>query len=118
MDGFDQDEGSCECDEGAEVCGCLFTAQGDAFEAFELSDGLENFRAAWALLERTVDENTQRFQPHSRGTSPRAETGAARKRSIGRGARADAAVPAAQARVPSRTTSADARAPFTRAKVV
>ncbi len=44
VDGFDQDEGSGECDEGAEVCGGLFAAQGDAFEAFDLNgmtdDGL------------------------------------------------------------------------------
>ena len=40
VDGFDQDEGSGKCDERAEVCGGLFAAQGDAFEAFELADGL------------------------------------------------------------------------------
>ncbi len=40
VDGFDQDEGSCESDAGAEVRGGLFTAQDDALEAFELSDGL------------------------------------------------------------------------------
>ena len=29
-------------DERAEACGGLFAAQGDAFEAFELADGLPN----------------------------------------------------------------------------
>ncbi len=42
VDGFDQDEGSGECDEGAEVCGGLFAAQGDAFEAFDLNGMTDN----------------------------------------------------------------------------
>ena len=53
MDGFDQDEGSGECDEGAEVCGGLFAAQGDAFEAFELADGL--FDARPSSVERACE---------------------------------------------------------------
>ena len=40
MDGFDQDEGGGESDERAEVCGGFLATQGDAFEAFELPDGL------------------------------------------------------------------------------
>ena len=50
VDGFDQDEGGGEGDEGAEVCGRLFAAQSDAFEAFELPDGL--FDAGPSPVER------------------------------------------------------------------
>ena len=53
MDGFDQDEGSGESDERAEVCGGLFAAQSDAFEAFELSDGL--FDARPSPVERPCE---------------------------------------------------------------
>ncbi|MCY3753004.1 MAG: hypothetical protein OXG99_02815 [Alphaproteobacteria bacterium] len=51
MDGFDQDECRGEGNERAEVHGCLFTAQGDAFEAFELADGL--FDAGPSPVERS-----------------------------------------------------------------
>ena len=40
VDGFDQDECRCDCDDGAEVSGGLFAAQGDAFEALEFSHHL------------------------------------------------------------------------------
>ena len=40
VDGFDQDERAGEGNEGSEVLGGLLAAQGDAFEAFELADGL------------------------------------------------------------------------------
>ena len=40
VDGFDQDERGGEGDKGAEVSFGFFAAQGDAFEAFELSDHL------------------------------------------------------------------------------
>ena len=40
MDGFDQDKGGRESDEGTEVGGGLFAAQGDALEASELADGV------------------------------------------------------------------------------
>ena len=40
VDGFDEDECGCDFDESSEISCGLFTTQGDAFEAFELSDGL------------------------------------------------------------------------------
>ena len=40
MDGLDQVEGITESDEESEVCGDFFAAQGNAPEAFEVSDGL------------------------------------------------------------------------------
>ena len=40
MDGFDQDKGAGERDEGGEVLRGLLAAQGDAFEALDLADGL------------------------------------------------------------------------------
>ena len=40
MDGFHQDGGTGEADECGEACCGLFSSQGDAFEALELSDGL------------------------------------------------------------------------------
>ena len=40
MDGFDQDEACCECDNGCEISLRLLASWGDAFEAFELADGL------------------------------------------------------------------------------
>ena len=52
VDGFDQDEGGGEGDERAEVGGGFFAAQGDAFEAFELPDGLFDgsvAKFAWLL---------------------------------------------------------------------
>jgi len=50
VDGFDQDEGGGDCDDGAEVSGGLFSAQGDAFKAFELPHHL--FDACAAPVER------------------------------------------------------------------
>jgi hypothetical protein len=40
VDGFDQDEGAGERDEGSEVLRGLLAAQGDAFEALDLADTL------------------------------------------------------------------------------
>lgn len=40
MDGFGEDNEEGECDEGAVVLRGLLAAQGDAFEALELADGL------------------------------------------------------------------------------
>lgn len=40
VDGFDQDEGGGDCDDGPEVSGGFLATQGDAFEAFELSHHL------------------------------------------------------------------------------
>ncbi len=40
MDGFDQDKGAGEGDEGGEVLRGLLAAQGDAFEALQLADAL------------------------------------------------------------------------------
>ncbi len=40
VDGFDQDEGAGERDEGSEVLRRLLAAQGDAFEALNLADAL------------------------------------------------------------------------------
>ena len=53
VDRFDQDEGSGEGNERAEVCGGFFAAQGDAFEAFELADGL--FDAGPSSVERPCE---------------------------------------------------------------
>ena len=53
MDGFDQDEGGSESDEGAEVCGGFFASQRDALEAFELADGL--FDAGPPPVERPCE---------------------------------------------------------------
>ena len=53
VDGFDQDEGGGECDEGTEVSGRLFAAQGDALEAFELADSL--FGAGAGSVERPCE---------------------------------------------------------------
>jgi len=55
VDGFDQDEGGSESDEGAETCGGFFAAQDDALEAFELADGL--FDAGAAPTARTVRDS-------------------------------------------------------------
>jgi hypothetical protein len=40
VDGFDQDEGASERDEGSEVLRGLLAAQGDPFEALDLADAL------------------------------------------------------------------------------
>ena len=40
VDGFNQDEGAGEGDEGVEVVCSLLAAQGNPFEAFDLADGL------------------------------------------------------------------------------
>jgi len=40
VDGFDQDKGAGEGDEGGEVLRGLLTAQGDAFEALDFTDAL------------------------------------------------------------------------------
>jgi len=37
---FDRDEAASEGDDGDVTLGCFLTAQGNAFEAFELADGL------------------------------------------------------------------------------
>ncbi len=40
MDGFDQDQATCEADNGGVAFRGLFAAQGDALEPFQLADGL------------------------------------------------------------------------------
>ena len=40
MDGFDQDQGASESDEGGVAFGGLLAAHGDALEALQLADGL------------------------------------------------------------------------------
>lgn len=47
MDGFDQGETCCECDDGCEVPLCLLAAQGDPLETLELSDRLLDAGAAF-----------------------------------------------------------------------
>ena len=42
VDGFDQDESACKCNERGIILSSLFAAKGDALEALELSDGLLN----------------------------------------------------------------------------
>nr|WP_246251836.1 hypothetical protein [Mesorhizobium camelthorni] len=54
MDGFEQDEAGSESDKGCEVALCFLAAQGDAFEAFDFSDGLLD--AGTALVERFGEE--------------------------------------------------------------
>ena len=46
VDGFDQDEGTDEGNERTVVSGCLFTAQGNALEAFDFAHRLLDARAS------------------------------------------------------------------------
>jgi hypothetical protein len=46
VDGFDEDEGESEGDEGAVVLGRLLATEGDAFKALELAHGLLDAGAA------------------------------------------------------------------------
>ncbi|MCK7614989.1 hypothetical protein M0H32_22725 [Roseibium sp. CAU 1639] len=50
MDGFDQDEGRGDCDDGPEVSGGFLATKVDAFKAFELPHHL--FDACAATVER------------------------------------------------------------------
>ena len=54
MDGFDQDEGAGEGDEGSVVLRGLLASQCDAFEALELADGLLD--AGSAFVEHFGEE--------------------------------------------------------------
>jgi hypothetical protein len=49
VDGFDEDEGASERDEGGDVLRGLLAAQGDAYEAFDRADALLD--ASSALIE-------------------------------------------------------------------
>jgi hypothetical protein len=46
VDGFDQDECTCQCDERTIILRCLLTTQCDALESFEFADCLLDTGAA------------------------------------------------------------------------
>lgn len=78
VDGFDQDEGRRECDEGSEVSFGFLAAQCDALEAFELSDGLLDPGSAsierlgedlWDCLRVLAERDDWHGAPITRGLS-------------------------------------------------
>jgi hypothetical protein len=52
VDGFDQEEACCECDNGREVSRRLLASSGNAFEVFDLADGL--FEAGLSMVRSFV----------------------------------------------------------------